>query len=434
MKPSILAVIACLFLLSSCAPEQIEEQKPPNILMIVIDSVRARNLGCYGYERNTSPNIDSLAAEGTLWENCVAQSSWTLPSFSSILTGTSERVHGAGRRFGVEYMLPRAAPYLPMLLRNEGFRTYGHFNVVYLDRDHGFSRGFDSYHCARESTDPANFLVDNLVNWLDEMEEDERFLAVLHFNDPHMPYNPPAPYDSMFGPRPEELLTRWRRDADGNIITEDRETFLSLYDGEIAFTDAELGRLFSYLRTSGLGDNTIVVVTADHGQEFLEHGGTFHGHAFYQEITHVPLIINGPGVPRGVVESEWVGLFDLAPTILTLLGLDVPEVMEGSDLFSPLPQSIILPSSGLFDPPHTILEPWVCAVVVDGIKTLRFEGGDAYIDLRTDLTEDPYEQALSLIGNSVTADEYMLRQRLWEPVSVERDTTLSPILRDLGYF
>jgi len=76
----------------------------------------------------------------------------------------------------------------------------------------------------------------------------------------------------------------------------------------------------------------------------------------------------------------------------------------------------------------------VCAVVVDGIKTLRFEGGDAYIDLRTDLTEDPYEQALSLIGNSVTADEYMLRQRLWEPVSVERDTTLSPILRDLGYF
>ena len=430
----IVLVFVGLSMLFSCADPVLSP--PPNVLVIVIDSLRARNLSCYGYERNTTPAIDSLAAEGTLWANCISQSSWTLPSMTSMLTGLTVRSHGAGRRDDTEFMLHPEAPFLPNLARDRGYRTYGHFNVIYLDGDHGFSRGFDTFHCERETEASAGVVVDGFSDWLGSLEDGEKFFAVLHLFDPHMPYDPPAPFNTMFGPLADPFRTRWLASEEGEILDpENRHHYMSLYDGEIAYTDMEVGRLLARLRREGLAENTIVVVVADHGEEFLEHGRTFHGHAFYQEVVHVPMIISGPGVPRGVVDSSWVGLFDLSPTILGLLSSEPDPLIEGVDVLAYAHGSRAIPSNGLFDPPSRQPEPWVCSVVIDGVKTLRLDTDSAYTDLTTDLRTDRLERnytAATLLSADV--DAYLLKPRLWEPISVERDMAASSILRDLGYF
>jgi len=430
-----------LLLLTSCGQEA-----RPNLLLIVIDTLRAENLSCYGYERETTPSIDSLASSGTLWTRCIAQSSWTLPGFTSILTGTSERTHGAGVDPGIfstddksesyrwENMLHPDAPYLPTILRDSGYRTYGHFSTVYVDSSHGFSRGFDIYRCNSMVPSDADRIVEQFMGWVDSTESEEPFFALLHLFDAHQPYDPPSPYDTLFGPLAEEHRTFWEMSRDGNqrIIhdPENRQHYIDLYDGEIAFADAQLGTLFSYIRSEGLAENTVIIVVADHGEEFLEHSGFGHGHAFFQEIVHVPLIFSGASIPAGVRDMSWVGHFDMTPTILTMLDIEVPDVMEGRDLFTQSHASRLIPSSGKLYPDN----PWVCSVVRDGVKTIRMDDGTRFIDLSTDLVTDPGEQDLEEVGNSDEVDNYMLTPRAWEPIKVRIDEALSPALRDLGYF
>lgn len=430
----VLIVIVAVSMLVSCN-SPIPPARP-NILVIVIDSLRARNLSCYGYERKTTPGIDSLAATGTLWANCMAQSSWTLPSMTSIFTGLTERSHGAGKRDNNEYMLHPDAPFLANLMRDEGYRTYAYFNVAYLDDVHGFDHGFDSFRCEMGLPVRADAVTGAFMGWLDSTGTDEPFFAVLHLFDPHMPYNPPEPYNTMFGPLAENFQTRWTMTEDGVVLDpENRQHYIDLYDGETAFADNELSLLFAYLRSTGVAENTIILVTADHGEEFNEHGSIFHGHSFFQEVIHVPLIITGPGIPAGVVDSTWVGLFDIAPTILGFSGTTVPDIMEGVDLFGAHQHpGRVIPSSGLIDSPETLLRPWECALMIDGVKTMRFLDGNAYTDFQTYFSSDPLELSLFEVENSKAADDYLLQPRLWTPVQVETDVSLNPVLQDLGYF
>jgi len=439
---SIRILVLLLPLLVSCLHD--EETPQPNVLLIVIDSMRARNLSCYGYERNTTPNIDSLAGEGTLFLNCLSQSSWTLPSFASILTGTSRVSHGTGvslqRRGDGEdrsgwnewhNKLHPDAPFLASLLRDRGYRTYAHFNVAFLSEEYGFKRGVDHYTCEDAGNACAAAVVDRFTEWLENGESDEPFMAVLHLFDPHAPYNPPSPYDTLFGPLAENHLTTWLLSENGEVLNpENLQHYIDLYDGETAYADAELGRLFAFLRSEGISENTVVIVTADHGEEFLEHGGIDHGHAFFQEIIHVPLIIAGPGVPEGVVEHSWVGSFDILPTILAMTGVPVPDVVEGVDLFSGTPDLRVIPSSGKLQ----MRTPWICSVVQDGAKTLRMDGDTDYTDMVTDLALDPFENFYEVVDNCPLADHYMLAPTVWEPIAVRMDPSLSPLLRDLGYF
>ncbi|MFO8184496.1 MAG: sulfatase [Candidatus Aegiribacteria sp.] len=438
----ILFITGCvLMLITSCG-----SQPRPNVLLIVIDTLRAENLSCYGYQRETSPSIDSLAAEGTLWTSCIAQSSWTLPGFTSILTGTSERTHGAGinrdmtdrtdrsevRRW--ENILHPDAPYLPTMLRDAGYRTYAHFNTAYVDSSHGFSRGFDHYTCELTGPADADVIVQHFISWVDSTGSEEPFFALLHLFDPHQPYDPPSPYDTLFGPLAEEHRTFWEisRDSTQRTVhdTENRQHYIDLYDGEIAFADAELANLFSFIRSGGLAENTLIIIVADHGEEFLEHGGIDHGHAFFQEIVHIPLIFSGPSIPAGVRDTSRAGQFDIAPTLLAMLDIEVPDVIEGSDLFSPPTASRVIPSSGIL---YTE-DSWICAVVRDGVKTLRMDADTQFIDFSTDLSADPGERELQEVNNCEDADNYMLTPRAWEPIPVQMDDTLNSVLRDLGYF
>lgn len=431
IRKIVTAALLSTILFSCGAPE--EQPQRPNIILVVIDTLRARSLSCYGYEREITPNIDSLAVTGVLWTNCTSQASWTLPSFTSMLTGTTERSHGAGRREDRQYVMHSSAPYLPVFLRDAGYDTYAIFNVIHLNEEHGFKRGFNHFQCFETDPAGADRVTMEFTGWLDERgESDTPFFALLHFFDPHMPYDPPAPFDTLFAEQVETPFHRWRYDEEDSLITEDKDYLMDLYDGEIAFTDGELGILFSHLRASGLSDNTIVIVTADHGEEFLEHGSFYHGYSFYQETIHVPLIMSGPGLSAGKVDSSWVGLFDLTPTILGFCGIEPSDEMEGIDLMVGAPPGRVIPSSGLFSS-HGLVEPWVCAVNLDGMKTLRFEGDSSYIDLLADLPEDPMEALLQESGDSEAANGYMLRERLWTPVEVDVDLT-NPVLRDLGYF
>jgi arylsulfatase A-like enzyme len=428
----LLATAALMLLGVCCAPGG---GRPPNVVIIVIDCLRADNLSCYGYHRETSKHIDSLASEGTRWTACVSQAPWTLPAFASILTGTSARSHGAGRRHGNEYRLPGNAPYLPDLFRRGGYSTYGHLNVSFIDEGHGFMRGFHSFRCENAGDADADEVVDRFTGWADSLGGEEPFFALLHLYDPHQHYAPPAPWDTLFGPDPEVDRHSWEVDELGRPLdTENREHYLALYDGEIAFADAELGRLFGYLRRRGLAGSTVVVVMADHGEEFLEHGGVDHGHTFYQELLNVPLIISGPGVPRSEVDSSWTGSYDLAPGLLRLAGLGVPEVMEGQDLFGE-PEGIrTIPSSGLITAPQNLPRPWRCSILRDGMKTYRLKDEGGVEDLITDLDRDPMERNLVEGGDSARVDAYMTSPRLWEPVRAECGDSDRQRLRDIGYF
>lgn len=432
MKKMTIAISAAAMLLLSCGAG--EAQRPPNVLLVVVDALRADHLSCYGYPRSTTPSIDSLAAAGTRWTRCTSQAPWTLPSFASILTGTTVRSHGAGRRHAIEYGVGAEAAYLPDLLREMGYDTYAHLNVSFIDERHGFARGFGRFSCEKAGNADADQVVDGFMEWNRSREGEAGFFALLHLFDPHQHYRAPGEYETMFGPDSTVDRRSWNVDDEGRVLDpENLEHYRALYDGEIAFADAQLRRLFAYLRSRGLADNTVVVVMADHGEEFLDHGGCDHGHTFYEELLHVPLVISGPGVAAGKVDSSRVGSYDVAPTLLGLAGGEVPGRMEGRDLRADGPARTI-PSDGVITAPQHLRMPWLCCVRRSGVKTYRLRDGEGFRDLTTDLSEDPGEHSLAPGGDSALVDGYMASPRLWEPLRVGEPDRADPMLRDIGYF
>jgi len=423
------AIAAAAAMLVSCTSPRSGAR--PNIIVIVIDSLRARNLSCYGYERNTTPGIDSLAATGTLWANCLAQSSWTLPSMTSIFTGLTEVSHGAGKRDNIEYMLHPDAPFLANLMRDQQYRTFGYFNVAYLDDNHGFDRGFDSFRCEMGLPVRADAVTGSFMGWLDSIGTDEPFFAVLHLFDPHMPYNPPEPYNTMFGPLAENFQTRWTMTEDGVVLDpENRQHYIDLYDGETAFADNELSVLFAHLRSTGVAENTIILITADHGEEFYEHHGVGHGHTLYQELLAIPLIITGPGLDPDTETEAVAAQIDVLPTVLSICGLDVPEWAEGQNLLSP---DRNVSARDVFSSLVTSFGPWVA--VRRGSMKLHWQQCDD-ASMQFNLDSDPLET--SMLDE---VDSSLVESALWywatppagHPEPADMDQAMINALRGLGY-
>jgi arylsulfatase A-like enzyme len=337
----------------------------PNILLIVIDALRADHLPMYGYSRQTAPVLAALAREGLTFTQAYAQATYTRASVATLLTSLYPSVHKAND--DRDY-LSRSVPVLPEFLKAAGYTTYAISANANFSPTFGYSRGFDTFEVwktesefrvtmagrlavkalgsrlsrvlgeSSEIVPTADSLTDATLQWARRAAR-KPFFAYVHYIDPHDPYRPPAPYDRAFDhtsdpPRrgnvaPLTLLPAGREPA---RVGRD----LDLYDGEIRFADEHVGRLVAGLRSQGLLDNTLIVVTADHGEEFFEHGDESHGRSAYEEVARVPLIVAWPGrVPPGQRSEAMVGLIDLMPTFLDVAGVPGPAGIQGRS-FAPL--------------------------------------------------------------------------------------------------
>jgi arylsulfatase A-like enzyme/Tfp pilus assembly protein PilF len=284
----------------------------PNVLLVSIDTLRADHLGCYGASSKT-PTLDGLAAEGVLFERAVSHVPLTLPSHTSMLTGTYPIRNGV--RDNGAYRLGRDHRTLASIFRAGGYRTGAFVGSFPLDSRFGLDQGFDVYDdVVGEATSydvkiaerPADEVLRPAARWIVE-GSDEPFFAFVHLYDPHSPYEPPPPFARRFEADP--------------------------YSGEIAYVDDALGRFFSRLADAGRMENTIVVVTSDHGEGLGEHGEKTHGMFAYDSTLHVPLIFRWKGaIPEGVRVAARVRLIDVAPTLTALAGLPPDRGFQGASL------------------------------------------------------------------------------------------------------
>jgi arylsulfatase A-like enzyme len=336
--------IAVLILwLSACAPPPAETELP-NVLLVSIDALRADHLSCYGYDRQTSPVLDGLAARGTRFSMAFVNTHGTPPSHATLLSSLYQETHRVG--IGSEPMvhtLPTGVEMVQELFSAAGWHTVAVTGGGFMSADYGFSRGFDVYvdragRVARQAEELAKHIRSVIGSG-------RPVFAFLHTYQVHSPYAPPKRFRKLFGEyessieATSEALLELNSDAGREFSREDFEYLESLYDGEIRFTDEVLGSLLASLDAIGFLDNAIVVVTSDHGEEFGEHGGILHGGKLFEELLRVPLIISGTGIDRGVVDPALVSLVDVAPTLLALAGLEIPDSMEGRNVFNrPAPE------------------------------------------------------------------------------------------------
>jgi arylsulfatase A-like enzyme len=341
-----------------------------NVLLITVDALRADHLQCYGYARATSPNIDRLAAQGALFTQAYAQGNCTELSMASIFTSLYPSLHGVQRRAGAASRLPDAIETLPEQMREAGLTTYGLLANPYLKREWGLTQGFDQveeFHYGYRGLLPVKILSElgllklpELIAHLDMprarvvIDEAIRictasrgrpFFLHLHLMDAHHPYVPPAEYQDDF-PTPGASATGpaqlWRRGwpifemlpSQQSLLQEsDLKRIIDLYDGSIRYVDDEIGRLLGTLDRLGLAANTLVVLTADHGDEFLEHGDIFHKSKYlYDELIHVPLVVRVPGESAGRRFDTLVRHIDIFPTLVDYLGLPRYAGAEGRSL------------------------------------------------------------------------------------------------------
>jgi arylsulfatase A-like enzyme len=336
--------LGAVLLATGCGPAENGPAGPKNVVLISIDTVRYDSLSVFGNPEPTSPAIDRVARMGTSFSNASASSPWTLPSHASLLSGLYPHRHRVRNH---EHKLPEDIETLTEILAGSSMQTAGIVSVELLGKKHGFERDFDSFLYVpewRELSSGDRFLAnpgvevtDRALKWLGRNADDPFFLF-LHYYDAHSDYAPRSEYRERF-------VDPYEGRADGSTgqllevrsgtleyTAEDAAHTKQLYEAEIRELDDQLARIFAYLDESGLADSTLVVVTSDHGEEFLEHGSVLHGRTYFDEVIRVPLILRGPGIPAGQVVDVPVSLVDVTPTILDQLGLPVPEAMQGLPL------------------------------------------------------------------------------------------------------
>lgn len=356
--------------------------RPPwNVMIVVLDTLRADHLGAYGYSRPTSPHFDRLAAEGLLFENANSQAGWTKPSVATLLTGTYPHRHGVMSEY---HALGGSPATLGELLSAVGYRTVAFSSNPWVTPQFRFDRGFEEFFqsvrasgvqltllfrvasrvealvrragAGVELTGMVRSLVEayptnrerdtrllaELRRWL-RAHRDERFFAYVHLIGPHSPYDPPEQYAAPFrpaawkgGPPPVDPPTRARSifEKAPPVDALTREMFIAQYDGAIAFTDHLLGSIREELEALDLLDQTLLIVTSDHGEEFYEHGSWRHWHALYNEVIHVPLVFRLPGVVPEGRRQDRAMLVDVAPTVAALAGLDSRADFDGRNLLA----------------------------------------------------------------------------------------------------
>lgn len=371
----------------------------PNVLLITVDTLRADHLGAYGYGRPTSPNLDALAKESLLYRRAFSQAPETNPSLSSLMTSHYPHETQVLRNY---HQLPSGAVTLAELVKTAGWRTGAVISNFSLRRGSGFEQGFDDYDDRMEDVATPKWegiervapkTTAAALEWLRQHRR-ERFFLWVHYMDPHIPYTPPSPYNTMFlqdpnGPNglPAQLPLLSVNTGTGGIpfsaqlgTERDARYYVSQYDGEIRFLDHWLGELLKEVRALGLLDRTVIVFTADHGEGMGEHEYYFnHPEFVYSALLHVPLLLRLPGGSPGSREfPEPVALVDVLPTILHLLSLESPPAIKGRNLLNPQPGPIWAETSFL-GPKR--------ALISNGLKLIIQDERPALYDLNRDFHE-----------------------------------------------
>jgi arylsulfatase A-like enzyme/Flp pilus assembly protein TadD len=288
-----------------------------NVVLITIDTLRADHVGCYGYKQIKTPNIDGLAKDGARFERAFAVVPVTLPSHTSMLTGTYPMLSGMHDFSGNK--LSPLQPTLASVLKQAGYQTGAVIGAAVLDSRFGLNQGFDFYYDhfdfsrldeanLDEMERPGNVVADEALDWLGKNSR-KKFFLWMHLYDPHFPYHPPEPYSRDYAAQP--------------------------YNGEIAFADEQVGRLLRFLKEKGIYENTLIVLCGDHGESLGEHGEKTHGFFIYNATMHVPLIIRLPENAARVI-ADPVSLVDLMPTVLGAVGLEIPSQVQGRSLLAAL--------------------------------------------------------------------------------------------------
>ena len=337
---------------------RIAQEKDVNIVLITIDTLRADHLSCYGYERETTPNIDKIASKGFVFKDVIAPSSWTSPSMVSLFTSVYPINHGIVKGFIQEKKIVNQEVFsdelitLAEILRSRGYATFGVASNLHLCEDYGFARGFDYFKCL--SFHPAPSVNKTLSLWEKEIGEADKFFLWLHYFDPHHYYRARSPWIEQYAPESlthELKLYKKSKEELFALIPMLREedkalsNLVALYDSEVNYVDYHIGEI---IQKFGFDEDTLLIITSDHGEEFLEHGMLGHAHNLYGETIDIPLIIRLPGQEEGETIDRQASLLDIMPTILTLFEIPLSEQILGESLLTKKGQVRELPDRILF--------------------------------------------------------------------------------------
>jgi arylsulfatase A-like enzyme/Tfp pilus assembly protein PilF len=416
----------------------------PNVLLVVIDTLRADHVGAYGYEYPTTPNMDRLADRSVVFETAISQAPWTAPAIASLFTGLYPSVHGldggihwgegatsAGGTlpFAVQKTLPPGHQTLAEVFRAAGYTTAGFVSNLYVNAIFGFGQGFDHFDDthedylldAGETKRRADVTNGHVFEWLQSGIE-EPFFLVVHYNDPHWPYEPPPPYGQSFfedyagtlTPTTTREIVVTHRDVPPPISSQDLAYIIGLYDGEIQYMDAHLGRLLEALEELPSRRELVTVLTADHGEEFLDHGAFNHGYTLYEEQTSVPLLFSAPSRIQPHRVPQQVRLIDVAPTLAEMAGIDIKdEHFQGQSLV-PLMTGTDLQALDAFSE----------ATNVGGQSAIRSTGSLKLIHslmnpewLLFDLETDPGENRDLSVRQTAKVEQLFARLEVWRGVN-----------------
>lgn len=393
------------------------DPRRPDVILLSIDTLRADHLGTYGYERDTSPFIDSLGREGTVYDQMWSATSWTLPSHTTMLSGWLPVHHGT-----IDDHL-KIAPDVHLLQESfeaSGYRTIGVVSTLFVSSRFGFDRGFDQFEdfgikSKREnnlSTVDADHVFQNAHYWAQKAKPGEPMFVFVHVYDAHYQYDPPAPWNEKFDRKPKwgDAVYKNYQAYQRNMIPKVQlDHQVAQYDEEIAFVDDSLREFVTRWRAAGR--QAVVVVTADHGEEFGERGSWGHAHTLYPEQLHIPLIVNGPGVKQQRVPTR-MGTEDVAPTVAGLVGVPFGTPKDGVDRSSEIEQG----------------RPWQGRTSAPFADTSRFDSlvyrwheppYDLVVDIKHhrrelyDTSVDPEERTNLYKGNKELTEALFQRMSAW---------------------
>lgn len=394
-----LLLLGCLAAASGCVPSASASASRPNVVVVLVDTLRAENIGAYGYTAHpTTPNLDRFAAQSVLFEHVVTQAAWTVPAVTSLMTSLDPLTHrvlryNPSQRLEMD-QLASSEDTLAELFHASGYQTAALKKSVVIDTNRGLGQGFDVNRVIggqmAEGTSAAE-LTDAASAWLKTERDPTRpFLLYLHYMDPHSSYRAPEPWYSAWKGGYTGTLTGDHMEIEQRFVKggasptpADIAHLIALYDAEIAYWDSQFGRLLTQIDGLGLGPDTIVVVVADHGEAFHEHGQWFHGDV-WQENVQIPLIVRAPGVTAGR-RTGWAQIIDVAPTLTDLAGIGRGARWQGRSLAASIRDPRAPAPAGSV---YTEYGNQRALIGPDGMKLVLGYGNARLYNLRT----DPHEQ------------------------------------------